>query len=178
MVADFNGDGSEDIAFANHGEGTNPFNPDQSLVTDTGWKTKNYIMVSSDDGQYSIDVLHSKLDYAHAITASDIDKDGDVDIYMGSMSPIDGINGDSTWETYVKDNSIWTSYDQKGGYFLINDGAGKFSRSEQRLNFGDSTLLADLDNDGVDELINGIHQKGCVWGVCASDWAWVFISAI
>ena len=89
---------------------------------------------------------------------------------MGSMSPVDGISGDSTWETYVKDNSIWTSYDQKGGYFLINDGAGKFSRSEQRLNFGDSTLLADLDNDGVDELINGIHQKGCVWGVCASDW--------
>ena len=170
VVADFNGDGSEDIAFANNGEGTNPFDPDNTLAADTGWKTKNYIMLSSEDGQYAINALHSKLDYSHAIAASDVDNDGDIDIYMGSLSPIDGINGDSTWEAFSKDQSIWTSWDQRGGYFLINDGAGKFSRSEQRFSYGTSVLLADLDNDGVDELINGIHQKGCSWGVCAKDW--------
>jgi len=169
VVADFNGDGSEDIAFANNGEGTNPFDPDQDLVTDTGWKTQNYILISSRDDQYSIKQLHSHSDYSHGIAASDIDNDGDIDIYMGSLSPIDGINGDSTWEA-IKDKSIWTSYDQRGGYFLINDGTGEFSRSAQRLIFGEAALFVDLDNDGVDELVNGIHQKGCTYGVCAKDW--------
>ena len=170
VVADFNGDGSEDIAFANNSEGTTRFDPNNLLAFDTGWKTKNFVMMSGDNGKYSIVSLHSQVDYSHSIAASDIDNDGDVDIYMGSLSPIDGINGDSTWAAYLKDKSIWKSHDQKGGYFLINDGTGKFSRSEQRLNFGESTLLADLDNDGVDELINGIHQRGCSWGVCATDW--------
>ena len=169
VVADFNGDGADDIAFANHGEGTDPYDPSPSLVGDTGWKTANYILLSESDSRYSINLLHTHIDYAHSITASDIDNDGDIDIYMGSRSPIDGWDGDATWEV-VRDKSIWNSFDQMGGYFLINNGAGNFSRSDQRLIDSAATLLVDLNNDGVDELVNGIHQRACIWGVCYSDW--------
>jgi len=168
VVADFNGDGSEDIAFANNMEGTGAFTTSPSFVGDTGWKTNNFVMLSGSDGKYSITPIHTQVDYAHGIAASDIDNDGDIDIYIDGRSPIDGFNGDATWEV-VRDTSIWKSFDQMGGYFLINDGTGNFSRSKQRLTNG-VPFLVDLDNDGIDEFVNGIHSTGCIWGVCNAEW--------
>jgi hypothetical protein len=157
VVADFNNDGYEDIAFANSSEGPESYEIDKTLAFDTGWKTQNFFILSDGKGSYRIAPLHPHVDYAHSIDAADIDNDGDVDLYIGSKSPHD-------------ENSVWSSFDQAGGYFLINDGRGGFTRSLQRLKFSDATKFVDLDNDGTDEIVNGIHITGCHWGVCAADY--------
>ena len=153
VVADFNGDGADDIAFANHTEGKEP------MAFPWAWNVENYILLSTPSKKYEIRQLNSKIDYAHSIAASDVDGDGDIDIYMGSSSQED-------------EGEIVTINDQWGGYFLTNDGSGNFSRSEQRITYGTAHHFVDLDNDGFDELVSTQNNRECTGnpGVCRREW--------
>jgi len=130
-VADFNGDGRPDTFLANHGWDYEPFPGGQNLL-----------FLSAGDGKV-VDAssrLPQSPAFTHSATFGDIDRDQDLDIFVGVM---DGI----------------------GPYFLLNDGKGVFTQSyallpaKQSIAFDlgtlTSCLLADLDNDGNLDLVAG-----------------------
>ncbi len=149
VVADFNNDGAEDIAFANHTEGM------KDITEPDGWESVNYIMLSN-NGTYELNVIHDFQGFTHSIAAADIDGDGDIDIYMGDA-------GDS-------DSPEENGPDDDGGYFLINDGTGNFTRHSQRLHYGVAHELVDLDNDGLPELVATMAVNDCWESGCIEEW--------
>lgn len=134
LVADFNGDSIPDVFIADHGWDTDPF---------PGFK--NQLMLGSANGYVDAsDRLPEIEDFSHNAAVGDIDKDGDIDIFVA--------NTDITPASEVS-------------YFLINDGSANFELDRNRLplrlsnpNGSSVTLaadLADLDGDGASELIVG-----------------------
>lgn len=129
VVADFNGDGVEDVYIADHGYDAQPFAGGQSKL----------LFGSASGFADATQSLPQKLEFNHSATAADIDKDGDIDIFVGNLA----------WQDSMKDP-----------YFLINDGRGKFTERyifEAGFNARryTSSLLFDLDRDGSPELILG-----------------------
>ena len=134
LVADFNGDNIPDVFVADHGWDTDPF---------PGFK--NQLMLGTGDGFTDVtDRLPDIDDFSHNAAVGDIDKDGDVDIFVANtdIMPASEIS-----------------------YLLINDGSANFELNRTRLptrmsapNGSSVTLaadLADLDGDGAPELILG-----------------------
>ncbi|WP_116368674.1 FG-GAP repeat domain-containing protein [Parahaliea mediterranea] len=134
-VADFNGDGAEDIAFSNMTEGYTD--------AEEGWRAVNHILISIGD-KYELKELDPYEAYSGAMTAGDIDLDGDIDIFVSEAGRPDDPDPRSLGLRFV------------GGYVLENDGNGNFKRQEKRFAGGHGHLLVDLDNDGVLELVAGI----------------------
>lgn len=134
--ADFNGDGRNDVFVVSHGWDAAPFPGEQ-----------NRLYLSNPDGSWrdATSSLPQWLDFSHSVTAGDIDKDGDLDIYVGNTA------GQARIAPYI----------------LVNDGRGNFTVDLTRLPSGIGELLAlnvmkatsaklfDLDNDGYPELILG-----------------------
>ncbi len=134
--ADFNGDGRTDV-----------------YVAATGWDAlpgpgeQNRLYLSNPDGTWrdATTSLPPLTDFTHSVTAGDIDKDGDIDLYVGNVF------GQARIAPYV----------------LVNDGRGTFTVDASRLPAGPgellslfsiratSSLLSDLDGDGYPELILG-----------------------
>ena len=84
--------------------------------------------------------LSPYLGYFHSGASGDIDNDGDIDILMGDS------NND-------------------GFYFLINDGAGNFTKASNRIwqaeltkNRGFTSELIDVNKDGYLDLVKGGHE--------------------
>lgn len=84
--------------------------------------------------------LSPYLGYFHSGASGDIDNDGDIDILMGDS------NND-------------------GFYFLINDGAGSFTKASNRIwqagltkNRGYTSELIDVNKDGFLDLVKGGHE--------------------
>jgi Ca2+-binding RTX toxin-like protein len=134
--ADFNGDGRTDVYIASHGWDANPFHGEQNRL---------YLSNSNGSWRDATSTLPQLLDFSHSVTTGDIDKDGDIDIYVGN------IFGQA----------------QIAPYILVNDGRGKFTIDAARLPSGPgellslnvmratSSLFSDLDGDGYSELILG-----------------------
>jgi hypothetical protein len=102
VIADFNGDRRNDIFVADHGYDAEPF-PGQP----------NTLVLSTADGRL-VDAssnLPPSSGFSHSAAAADIDRDGDVDLYVGNLCCGDGTPPE----------------------LLLNDGAGRFSRSSGRL---------------------------------------------
>lgn len=86
------------------------------------------------------DALSPYLGYFHSGASGDIDNDGDIDILMGDS------NND-------------------GFYFLINDGAGNFTKASNRIwqaelteSRGFTSELIDVNKDGYLDLVKGGHE--------------------
>jgi len=126
-IADFNRDGYKDVFIGDSGydEGTSRVGGQNKLL----FGSANGLV----DKTSNIPALK---DFTHSTAISDIDNDGDVDIYIGNT----------------------TSY--PAPYFLVNDGSGNFTA---RNLFADgfnasaytASEFADLDGDGVAELVLG-----------------------
>lgn len=143
-VADFNGDGRDDVFFSNHGtEIEEPTLPGE----------RNRLLLSTPGGQYAdapADALPTFLDFSHHSTVGDFDGDGDSDIYVNNLGSTGGF----------------------GNYLLQNDGLGNFTlidtvpESSTRFDsFGFSsrgtyaTIAFDTDNDGdIDIFHDGIED--------------------
>ncbi len=84
-------------------------------------------------------------DFSHSMAVGDIDGDGDLDIYVGNLNSQTAI----------------------GPYFLINDGAGNFTKDASRLaagvtNFDTQSLAAaliDVDGDNRPELMLATYAQ-------------------
>lgn len=125
IVGDFNNDKMPDIFVAAHGDDRPPFAGEytQMLLSNS---RKNYDLVE----------FKERESYYHAACSGDIDKDGDLDIFV---------------------------LGKPDSFFLINDGKGNFTYA---LNYIDKNSLidqytcelVDIDKDGFLDLIMGGHE--------------------
>ena len=132
LIEDFNGDGQPDIFIADQGMDTDP------------WPGHQNTLVLSAPGGKMADAtanLPQQSDQTHSATAADIEKDGDIDLFIGNM----GGGGISP-------------------QLLVNDGSGGFSINNSLLprehvdllqNWYTSSLFADINNDGFEDLVLG-----------------------
>ena len=124
LVGDYNNDGKPDIFITGHGWDQNPFpgEYDQLLL--------------SENGKYKLVEFKDKIGFYHGACSGDIDKDGDLDIFV-----LAGPNS----------------------YFLINDGKGNFTYSTKEIDLNKLAQqyhceLYDIDKDGFLDLILGGHE--------------------
>ena len=140
LVEDFNNDGILDIYIADSGYDAQPF---------PGFK--NQLLLGTGTGFTDISNRLPDIEaFTHGAAAGDIDGDGDLDIIS--------LNFDDVVE--------------KLSYFLINDGEANFTVNRQRLpdslvstdqeilKQSFSAELADLDGDGMPDLVIGRAQDG------------------
>ncbi|MEE4202162.1 MAG: FG-GAP-like repeat-containing protein, partial [Halieaceae bacterium] len=152
VVADLNGDGFEDVAFANHTEGYVRYEPPEY------WQSYDHVLMSVGGGFYELKRLSEYKGYTHSIAAGDIDNDGDIDLYMGTTGPADD----------PADNGKGGPFE--GGFFLLNDGLGNFTRHPQRFNYGHASHLVDLTGDGQLELVTTEADNSCTFYQCVKEW--------
>ena len=138
-IADFNGDGRNDLFVADHG-----FDPYTEEDVHTGGQSR--IFIQNDLGQLvdeTFERLPQMLAFTHNVAAGDVDNDGDVDVYMGNRA----------------------GHVHVGPRFYINDGNGYFSDEPERIpwriaskeSYADyaSCILLDVDLDGDLDLFLG-----------------------
>jgi hypothetical protein len=139
-VADFNGDGFDDVFFAAHGQDV-PLQPGE----------RNALLLSQPDGRLhdATATLPDVKDFTHALAVGDIDRDGDLDVFVGNFKG--------------SGNSYPLSY------FLVNDGRGLFTPDTSRVPAAEqdpasttdgppgAAALVDLDGDRWLDLVIGDH---------------------
>lgn len=183
VVADFNGDGIDDIFIADHGYDAAPF---------PGYK--NTLLLGKAGGGFTnaTSRLPNIKDFSHSATAADIDGDGDLDLFVGninggksgpyillnngsakftkaSLLPAEIANRSSTYTTSLfvdidrdGDMDLFLGGDGGSSAMLMNNGKGKFSLSKQKVpdgTFGSKNTISldvqtfDFDQNGRDELL-------------------------
>ena len=135
IADDFNGDGRIDLIVASGGSEYSSFSPElrDRLYLNTGEMNFNKI----DNAFSSITTFES----TSTISSDDIDKDGDLDLFIG---------------TRLNPGSYGT---QTQNFVLLNDGNGIFANvtdqylSSNNLEMVTDSEFVDIDNDGVNELV-------------------------
>lgn len=121
LVGDFNGDKMPDIFIAGHGYDYPPFPGEYNQI------------LLSNNKKYKLKNLTEKVGFYHGACSGDIDKDGDLDIFV-----VDKLNS----------------------HFLINDGAGNFNYSTSQIDISNLNGYGiceffDVDKDGFLDLLIG-----------------------
>ena len=135
IIADFNGDGRDDI-FLNI-QGTEAFQPFPGY--------QNRLLLQNEQGEFNsnADCLPAVTDFSHGSSAGDVDLDGDLDIFVNNL-------GDD---------------ENNPSYLLINDGDGCFLESYSAIEEskwfdqsaasnqgGPFSLVLDMDGDGDQDI--------------------------
>lgn len=133
-VADFNGDGRSDLIVIGHGTDMRPYPGEQSKI-----------LVRTADGRLVDETatrLPQRTSFTHHVAATDVDGDGDLDLYMGNVNGVD-----------------------VGPRFYLNNGTGVFSEATDRLpvDIAERTagrnytaaLALDVNRDGRPDLVLG-----------------------
>jgi FG-GAP-like repeat len=124
FTGDFNNDNKPDIFITGHGWDQPPF---------PGEYTQ---MLLSENGKYKLVEFKDKIGFYHGACSGDIDKDGDLDIFV--------LGGNNS-------------------YFLINDSKGNFTYSTKEIDLNKlggqyHCELFDVDKDGFLDLVLGGHE--------------------
>jgi VCBS repeat protein/thrombospondin type 3 repeat protein len=137
LIADFNGDGRNDIFVADHGYDADPFPGHQ-----------NTLALSTPTGKL-VDAtanLPAASDYSHSAATADIDRDGDQDIYVGNM-----YGGDSPPYLLINDGT---------GHFT-RDTTGRLpaATTDRNQNRYSRSLFLDANGDGAPDLLLGADNN-------------------
>ncbi len=147
-LADFNGDGRKDVFLANSGmdRGNFPGAPETLLLSTGSGLREASVNVPPENS------------YTHSITYGDIDRDGDIDVFLGNLT------------------APWISGATAGPMVLLNNGAGQFSADASRLpgisttaNGYTASAFADTDQDGDLDLVLGGFQDGVKSRILVND---------
>ena len=136
VIADFNGDRRNDIFVADHGYDAQPF-PGHA----------NALALSTPDGKLvdASENMPAESGFSHSAAAADVDRDGDVDIYVGNLC----------------------CADQTPPEILLNSGTGHFTRGvgllpSQQEDFHQNrytrALFVDANGDGAPDLVLGAEN--------------------
>lgn len=124
LVADFNGDLRDDILVLDHGFDADPF---------PGSTPK--LIIQDSPGVFSWSRLTDQTGFHHGGAAGDVDNDGDIDVFVGGMSPL----------------------------LFINDGFAGFGMVTNRFGGGIDKIfsaeLIDVDQDRFLDLLAGAHER-------------------
>lgn len=135
-IADFNGDGRDDVFIADHGADQSPFPGGQSRL-----------LIQSAAGQLLDETatrLPAQQAFTHNICHSDVDADGDLDLYLSNVFNDTG-NGP---RIYRNDGS---------GFFVTS--ADSLPAAYENLTFAFTACeFIDVDRDGDDDLVLGAMQ--------------------
>jgi len=125
LVADFNGDGQQDMFLSANG-GEPDCGPDSPFWGSCWPGAQNWLLLSDDQGKFN-DVTATHLpqysDFSHGSTVIDYDGDGDPDLWVTNLGENDR----------GADPGVWPDF----GYLMENDGTGQF------------TVVADASRDGT-----------------------------
>jgi hypothetical protein len=147
VIADFNGDRRNDIFVADHGYDAEPF-PGHP----------NTLVLSTPDGKL-VDAssnLPPESAFSHSAAAADIDRDGDVDVYVGNLCCADHTPAE----------------------ILLNDGTGHFARgvgllppeqADPLVNRYTRSLFVDANVDGAPDLVLGAENNTLSSAVLLND---------
>ncbi len=135
FVADFNGDGRSDLVFVGHGYDFPPYPGEQSRL-----------LIQTPDGRLVSDPARlPRVDrFTHNVSVADIDRDGDLDIFMCNVNQ-----------------------DLFGPRLYLNDGRGFFTENSSRLppeivdgslGWVNGSLFVDVNRDGAPDLVLGPMQ--------------------
>jgi hypothetical protein len=132
VVADFNGDGRDDIFIANEGQDAPPF---------PGYQ--NTLVLSTPGGRMvdATSKLPQRYDETHSATAADIDADGDLDLYIGNLG-----GGGVLPDILLNDGT---------GGFQVAIGLLPPAQRDLSENWYSSSEFADVNNDGFPDLVLG-----------------------
>ena len=141
LVADFTGDGLDDIFLNAHGtEGVNPF---------PGYQNK--LMVQNQNGYFEFeqDRLPEITDFSHGSDFGDLDGDGDMDLFINNLGDDEG-------------NPSYLLLNNGTGLFarIPNDIAGEFFDSSALNKTGPFSLILDMDGDGDNDIFTGEGHAG------------------
>jgi len=140
VIADFNGDGVDDIFVADHGYDAHPF---------PGYQ--NTLVLSAPDGKLvnATANLPQQNDFTHSAAAGDIDGDEDIDLYIGNLGG----------QTEVPPQ-IWLNVDGSG-VFTVATGRLPFPLQDYGYGSYTSSEFVDVNNDTFPDLVLG--DGGCGW---------------
>jgi len=152
-VADFNGDGADDIYFGNHGL-------EIGVATGATWYEKDVLLLSNPYGTFNNDAMDTNMPeinvsgvgltrnwYTHGIDSADIDNDGDIDLVintawagatvfennsMGSFTVKTSMPQAEMWVQFVKADSdtspdLFIGNGDSVSTIELNDGEGNFT---------------------------------------------------
>jgi enediyne biosynthesis protein E4 len=133
VFADFNGDGFLDLYVASGGN--------EHLINDPLYSDRLYINNGKSDFIRKTDVLPPLYNSAGTVVASDIDRDGDIDLFIGNrLTP--GRYPELPPITFLKNDN---------GKF--SDATSLWAPSDLKYGMVTSAVFADIDNDSKEELI-------------------------
>lgn len=136
VIADFNGDRRNDIFVADHGYDAPPF---------PGYP--NTLALSTPEGKL-VDAsanLPAESGFSHSAAAADIDRDGDVDIFVGNI-----FGGDAPPELLLNDGA---------GHFVRGDGRLPAAQTDRSQNKYTRSLFVDVNGDAAPDLVLGADNN-------------------
>lgn len=136
VIADFNGDRRNDIFVADHGYDAPPF---------PGYP--NTLALSTPEGKLveSSANLPAESGFSHSAAAADIDRDGDVDIFVGNI-----FGGDAPPELLLNDGA---------GHFVRGDGRLPAAQTDRSQNKYTRSLFVDVNGDAAPDLVLGADNN-------------------